>query len=646
MPNWLENWITFDKAAQNLSISTAKENSTTDKRVAVVNVEWNGPSTEITEAQVNMKLKDRNVMCIWKPHLAPQEDMAIGDLVFRSPAMIFERENEMFALIPDLDHIDVNRRAPHVMDYVETKRGLYYGLAHYERSRHVYHRRIQQPFSVVNGQKLFRFYLVGWKTEGEWRNFKPVIHFLWDQFAKNRMIQSKNCSSSLIDSLNDLEIYAKHTYNWAFKNWEKVVWQNFELNQKKVGGCVFVVRGVQSPGLGQEDHWREKKSLWNQAWFSSLRSAYGYRLWGEHWNDTDMIRRSELAKNFALSAPQNNGLFPSVYWAGPDQCWENGGWGHSDRRPENHEQYAHLLDMSWTCYWMLKWYKDIDQDDKLLEYTRRYVNRLMEFQDDNGSFPAWVHEESGEPSPYLIQSPETSMHVWLLIQLYQMTADKKYLNSAELGIEFVINHVIPEGRWEDFETYWSCSRTWDGKKYGEKELRSGLYNQCNLSVYWTAEALKELYLVTRKNGYLKEGEKVLAELSLYQAIWEPRFLSLPVLGGFGVMTSDDEWNDARQSLFALTYFDYYKITGKEEYKYRSIWAMRASFYMMYCPQNPVVKKLYENRFPHFGERDYGFEMENAHHNSNTAVKTGEFTIFDWGNGSAAASLGEILLLKA
>ncbi len=212
-------------------------------------------------------------------------------------------------------------------------------------------------------------------------------------------------------------------------------------------------------------------------------------------------------------------------------------------------------------------------------------------------------------------------------------------------MEFVRNHVIPEGRWEDYETYWSCSREWEGKQYGEKDRRSGLYNQCNFSIYWTAEALKELFLVTKNDEYLRAGESVLAELSLYQAIWEPTYLFVPTLGGFGVMTSDDEWNDARQSLFALTYHDYFQITNKEEYKYRSIWAMRASFYMMYCPENPVVSKIYEKSFPHFSEMDYGFEMENAHHGSNNEVDVGEFTIFDWGCGSAAASLGELLSSK-
>ncbi len=296
---------------------------------------------------------------------------------------------------------------------------------------------------------------------------------------------------------------------------------------------------------------------------------------------------------------------------------------------------------------MLKWYKDIERDQRLIDYVETYVERLLETQATNGSFPAWVHMQTGEHSPYLAESPETSMHVWLLTKMYEVTNESQYLEAALKGIKFVIHEIIPTGRWEDFETYWSCSRQWDGKQYGVKDARSGLYNQCNFSIYWTIEALQLLYTITKESVYLQKGEQLLAELSLYQAVWEPEYVTVPVLGGFGVMNSDDEWNDARQSLFACTYFNYYRITGKEEYKYRGIWAMRAAFYMMYCPENQVMKKIYEDKFHYFSELDYGFEMENAHHGANgsyTDIEPGEFTIFDWGNGSAAAALGELMLV--
>ncbi|MNW58856.1 hypothetical protein D3C74_367410 [compost metagenome] len=62
--------------------------------------------------------------------------------------------------------------------------------------------------------------------------------------------------------------------------------------------------------------------------------------------------------------------------------------------------------------------------------------------------------------------------------------------------------------------------------------------------------------------------------------------------------------------------------------------------MMYCPENPKTKAQWEEAFPFFGERDYGFMMENYGHGGEVneqGVGMGEFTIFDWGNGAAAES---------
>lgn len=642
LPKWLDQWLMFHDSPMELFIHEIERNP--NYRAVKVEGIWTNDSSEVSQIQLDMIISSTNTICVWKPHLCPEENMVIGDLFFQSPAIVLKNNEKLLALVPNLDFIEQHRIAPHYMDYVKPEKKLFYGLGHYVKTRHVYHQRVHKPFSVKQGQVLFQFYLVEWTNILETRNLIPVVEFLWETFAKKRMMKANLEKITFKESLNQLETYAQYTYDWAFHHWEPIVWQEFTLNGENVGGCVFIVRAAQSPGHGKENSWREKKSLWNQAWFSSLRSAYGYRIWGEQWNNPDMVRRAELAKNFALSAPQKQGLFPSVFWADDNDEWEHGAWGHSDRRPDNHNNFGHLLDMSWTCFWMLKWYNDIEQDPKLIEYSINFADRLLMLQAKKGNFPAWVHMETGKVSPFLLESPETSMHALFLAKLYMETGEKKYLQASQKAMQFVIDEVIPVGRWEDFETYWSCSRMWEGKQYGKKERRSGLYHQCNFSIYWTTEALKELYNVTKDEAYLNIGEQVLAELSLYQAIWEPSYIGVPVLGGFGVMNTDDEWNDARQSLIALTYYDYFKLTGKKEYQYRSFWAMKASFYMMYCPENPEVRKLYEKTHPHFTEKDYGFEMENGHHSENIDI-AGEFTIFDWGNGSASASLAELLFIK-
>ena len=681
-----------DAGGAELEVEWAWENGegadSVGRRTAAVQVTIKPPAggdgtLQFSGAQVYF-VNESGLACVWKPHLSPLEGMVVGDKAFRSPAIVFEDELTMAALVPDLASIAGGRDVPHVMDYTVQDRRLTYGLCEYEETGHVYYEL--KPREVERSEPLrFRFYLVEWeKTAGQRkRDLRAVERFLWQRFGRGNMPIAAvpnvvrpgaegQCGSESAKEdepagtggaesagvrqgspvlaefpdaslLRSLEPYADYAYGWALDRWKDVAWQQFRMpDGTEVGGVVFIVCARQKPGLGREEEWREPKSLWNQAWFCSLRSAYGYALRGKERGRADWTEKAGLALNFALSAPQTDGLFPGYYQAGEDGCWESGRWYMSGpRRPAGHEEHVHLLDASWTCWWLLKWYRDIRADERILPFVMRYAERLLKLQRDDGGFPAWVRADGSGTSPFLTESPETSAHVMLLGLLNRLRPDKRYAASALRAARFVAESIMPEGRWEDFETYWSCSKQWEGKQFGEKDARSGLYNQCNFGIYWTAEAMKEAYALSGDAEWLDLGEQALAEASLYQQIWQAPFFPVPTVGGFGVMTSDDEWNDARQSLFALTYLDYYRMTGDESYRARAEWALRASFYMMYCPENAAAKAIYERVHPHFDERDYGFHMENFNHHDGTPVDgLGEFTIFDWGCGAAAASLAE------
>jgi hypothetical protein len=129
-----------------------------------------------------------------------------------------------------------------------------------------------------------------------------------------------------------------------------------------------------------------------------------------------------------------------------------------------------------------------------------------------------------------------------------------------------------------------------------------------------------------------------------QQVWQPPFIHVPALGGFGVMNADGEWNDSRQSLFAELFFDYYRETGNPAWFERGVAALHAGFIMMYCPENPRVKAMWERVYPWFGPADYGFTMENYGHGGRTSAAgegMGVFTIYDWGNGAAAEAATRI-----
>ena len=107
------------------------------------------------------------------------------------------------------------------------------------------------------------------------------------------------------------------------------------------------------------------------------------------------------------------------------------------------------------------------------------------------------------------------------------------------------------------------------------------------------------------------------------------------------MNSDGEWNDARQSLFAPLYLEYYVETGEAQYFERGVSALRASFAMLYCPENESVRREYERVHPFFGPESFGFMMENIAHGGPGSEPIGPFTIYTWGNGAALASYAKV-----
>ena len=401
---------------------------------------------------------------------------------------------------------------------------------------------------------------------------------------------------------------------------------------------------------------KEFRSIWNQAWFNSLRSAEGLYRFARKKKDTTLLNYALKTKELALSFPQKNGLFFSVIGTGMVKIEKEGkkynrskGWdayyfGNSNRNPYSDDVKKspfHILDMSYIAYQMLIWYDELEKDPRLLSYATRYADALIKIQSKDGFFPGWLSLETLRPMDHLNKSPESSMSVTFLLKLYELTKNDVYLNSALQAMEAVMNKIIPIGQWEDFETYWSCSRYGSTNLVGEKVKRNNMFKQNTLSMYYTAQALFNCYRITHKQKYLKYGLRTLDEMLMTQASWQPPYIYVNTLGGFGVMNGDGEWNDARQSLFAGLIVKYGKEINNTEYIERGLAALRASFVMMYTPLNPRTKEQWEHKWSFFGKEDYGFMMENYGHGGETnreGLGIGEFTIYDWGNGAAAEAL--------
>lgn len=588
----------------------------------------------------------------WAPHLAPEDGYCVGQHVFRSPALIAAAGAETLVIVPDLDICGALPENPWFMDVDAPAKSMMLGMVKTEIPVHVGYRKIP-GMTFEPGMLELGFFVTLYRDEAVPHNpWGRVTDFLWARYSK-----------PLYDRGEPLRVpmdaYVDHTYRWAFDTWSDTAWQEFEIDGKKVGGPAFIVNVTQSPNYEGEPSWREGLSIWNQAWFSTLRAMSGCWRYGHRTGNEEYKRRAEASKDLALAAPFNDGIFPGVYRTEMETVevdgkkiarskgWDTGHWANSDRVPRERgitPEWYHILDQSWTCLLMLRWHAELEQDNALVTYSKTYAEKLLALQDDDGFFPAWLHPETLEPSEVLAKSPETSMSVTFLLKLAEVTGESKYRDAALRAMDAVLADIVPSGRWEDFETYWSCC-PWGKTDYlGKKIPRNAMYKQCTFSMFWTAEALLEAFRETRNPKYLAWGERTLDELSMAQQVWQPPFIYIPALGGFGVMNFDGEWNDSRQCLFAELFMDYYKETGHEPYFERGVAALKSSFVMMYCPENPEAKALWEKVWPFFAPADYGFTMENYGHGGAVSAEgegIGEFTIFTWGNGAASEARNRI-----
>jgi hypothetical protein len=588
----------------------------------------------------------------WMPHLAHEDGFVAAQHSFRSPAIIVAEGRKTFIVVPDLALVGKTASNPWYLDLDAPQNRCTIGLSLTETPLHVAFRKapgmvLQPPGAVL------AFYVTAYHDAEEVPNpFNRVSGFLWSRFAASRFAAGEPLRVPL-------DRYVQHAYHWAFQGWSKFVWQEFDLQGVRVGAPQFIVNVTQSPNFPGPWSQRESLSIWNQAWFSSLRSAAGLRRWAERTGNDELLRKANLTKALALAAPTERGVYKSVI-AVPNrehlidgqrvlrpETWDAATWINSNRAPYNfgiNEHWFHVLDASFTGLLMLRWHEELEADPRLLKKATAYADELLELQQDDGFFPGWLHPETLQPGPVMNRTPETSMSVTFLLKLAQVTGQEKYKQAALRAMDAVVKSNLPIGQWEDFETYWSCSGFGQDFAVGKKFPRNNMFKQNTLSIFWTAEALLASYQATADRKYLAWGRRALDELSMHQQVWQPPFIYVPALGGFGVMNFDGEWNDARQSLFAELFLDYYRTTGDEQLFQRGVAALKASFIMMYCPENPHVRDQYEKAHPFFGKEDFGFTMENYAHDAHPSAEgagIGPFTIYDWGNGAACEARNRI-----
>ncbi|MBN2301251.1 MAG: hypothetical protein JXN60_01910, partial [Lentisphaerae bacterium] len=583
---------------------------------------------------------------IWTPALCPEPGDVVGDHAFRAPLLAAHGVDCAVGLIPDLDVLGKQRFSEVGRDdwrYAETEqpqgvqikafmsaqitdegdRDIRVGFADYECRPHVYYRLTGAPVAFPAGSCLEIGYWLFPLTDGTKNPFdiRRYLSFLWKQYGRRYV------SLALPQKL-PFGAYSRISYRSALACGDVPDFKRLD------GAPAAGVRNNSSRLAVDIAHSHFKipsRVVWFSAWFNSLRTAFGMRYHGWKMGGGDgetLVRKAGYIKDLILSAPDiaGGGMIPQFY------DYERREWWNASPRLAPGGRYSFdVTATAHTAQCMALWHRHIEQDPRLLNRSQRIAEFMLSLQESNGAFPGYL-DRTGKPMPYLRNSGQSGMVSLFLCELYEEERDPRLLEAIEKACRFYIEDLIPDGRYHDFETFFSCSE----KPLNFFDRRTGQNAQNNLALAWVAETLLRAHVYTGQEEYREWGRRCLDGLSLYQQVWNPPFLRLYAFGGFGSMNTDGEWNDMRQAWFSHIYLRAYLMTGEPEYFERGVAALRAG-YALYChPLHDSVNPLGYDKFAD------GLMPENYAHTC------GEGHIhrsgFCWGGGLLATStaLSELL----
>jgi hypothetical protein len=571
---------------------------------------------------------------VFSPALVPEGGDVIGRHVMRSPALAAQCADRAAALVYSVDSIYRTQALPACMNLLRDQGTPVFrtGLRPHQVRDHVYYAYRPDAAHQARFHHAYHLYVAADAPAGA--ALDEANRRLWERYG-SRFLKTAPPLPIPFDA------YARQIYPRVFDQ----LWAETRLDGRRVGA----VRTNRSYA----------GDVWMCAWFNQLRSAYGLYLWGKWLDNPEWVERALATRDLHLAAPQQEGLFPTVFVFGetPETCR----WVHSHHQGGGPGIY-HLFDMSWTVYQLLRWHRDLVQDERTLDFARRYGRGVLRLQSDDGSLPAYVDAKRLLPvdkvdreqliadleshpagDPYVlwgtkdrwaaerfVHSAEDAASLLALAELARVLPDQDperdlFVNAACRIAHWLERWVYPQGRWIDFEVYFSCS----AKPLDFYDHRSGQWPQNTLCMHMAAAGFLALYELKKEARFLQLARRAMDRLSLYQQVWDPPFFNFYGFGGYGVMNTDGEWNDARQAQFADTHLDFYRVLGDPEHLERALAACRASFTTLFLPASSGVYPTGWCRQPR------GLAAEN-HAHGGTDHLCG-VSGFDWGSGSALAT---------
>jgi hypothetical protein len=567
---------------------------------------------------------------LFSPHLVPEAKDLVGRHVMRSPALIAQDDGMAAILAVDIASImKLQPVTPGMNMLLENQKPVFYtGLAGQRVRSHVYFTREEQP---VTCKTLHHSYYI-------WVSAQAKPAEAWNQARNHLWMKTGTVYLANSRSRTSMSEYAELIYPPILQE----RWAESKLKNRSVGAIRL--------------HRSYRDDVWFCPWFNSLRTSFGLYLWGEQLQRSDWKKKAIMTRDLVLQAPQDQGLYPTVFvFSDPPR------WAHSHHQGGGPGIY-HLFDMSWTAYQLLRWYRHCTPESEILTFCKKYSEGIMALQEPGGGMPSYVdaitfapvqqvHHQSllqdlakhpGGDSyiPYMLEhhwpqdrfqvTAESGASLLFLAELCHLwPADDAYkitLLSAALKIaEYLERDIFPESKWLDFEVFFSCSP----KPLAFYDHRSGQWPQNTLCLHLAAAGLLRLFECTKNQHHLDLALRALSHLCMYQQVWDPPFLNFNGFGGFGVMNTDGEWNDARQAQFADTLLDFYLVTGESELKERALAACQAGLVTLF---DPVNHKVYPTGW---WRKPIAQAAENHAHGGRDSLCG--VSGFDWGSGSALAT---------
>ncbi|MCK5130262.1 MAG: hypothetical protein KAQ68_10435 [Clostridiales bacterium] len=555
----------------------------------------------------------------WIPAIKSDEADIIGDHFFRSPVVISTYNGKGAALIPEPEYqkdytgaskyLDLKYRKDQSTNSKSTFASITYGKKRLRVSGHVYFQSENKSFQVDETGIDLSFYLIVFDNFSQTEILPKITSFVWDLY-------SKTYEKSILPQVILFNKYALYGNGMAMQ----YLWQKGSTANSG-GICLTTLRREDGVIRGRE----YPDDIWFHAWFNNMRTAMELAWFGSTENNIKWMKRAKDIARLLLSAPQKNGLFPTIYIP------QNDSWVASSAHGGGKDLYS-LPDCSWAAIWLRKYTNEFGEIAKTDEFLKRLRDFICKNQDSSGGLPCWVDVNDFKADMRLNNTSAGALALWFIGEEMiggNLSVKEQEINKIVLqkGSNFIIDNVIPQQKFEDFELYYSCSPN----TIGYYDKNTCMFAQNSLALQWCTEALRVTYLATKDKKYLEWGTFCLNILCLYQQAWSNPNLDFYSFGGFGAMNTDGEWNDARQAQFAETLSNYYDVTEDFIYLRKAIAATRAGFALMVIDENKdVCPKNYQGTGVQF--EVHGSSAENYGHTGED--KRSYQSGFHWGTGSA------------